>query len=256
MSTTLIAGLIVAGLFLLLAIAYINHIVEGNKLKTARKRADLQDQARRCASLADALPGQLMSVELRLALAELELKWCQQLQAMDKRNSRLRERISGLAGLIAQAQTLKLDLPVRPITTQAQADETSLNLEDILQIFARGARDGLIPAAEAKRWQTEIRRLLVLMHLEHFSNLGQRSLQQNQPAQARLAYERAVQYLRKQPDVSAYAARLRQLEASLERANAMVLALQPGSRSDSELTAAVEEEVEAQDAWKKKNLYE
>lgn len=257
MSSILITGLVLGGLLLLITIAYITHIVERHKLKTARQRAELADQAKRCAVLAGALPGQLMTVELQLALARLELQWSQRLNALDKRNPKIPERIAALSDLLGQAPPARLDIPLRPITSDAQADEIRLRLEDLHLLFARAARDGLLPASEASQWQAEMQRLLVLTHLEHFNNQGQRAMKQGQPRHARLAFERAVQYVRKQPDPSRYASQLRQLESNLARADSLALSTdQPEPGEASELTAGLAEEIQDEGAWKKKNLYE
>ncbi len=61
MSPLVITLLIVGGIFILIAIAYINHMVEQSKLKKARLKADLNDRLRRCADLSESMPGQLMT---------------------------------------------------------------------------------------------------------------------------------------------------------------------------------------------------
>ena len=97
--------------------------------------------------------------------------------------------------------------------------------------------------------------MLVQLHFEFFSNLGQQSLQQNHPGQARLAFERGVQYLRKQPDPARYQAQLQQLEQQLARANAVVLEkVKPTPDETSELTEGLKSIEE--DDWKKKNIYD
>ncbi|MCQ4965794.1 hypothetical protein NE652_12715, partial [Bifidobacterium pseudocatenulatum] len=73
-----------------------------------------------------------------------------------------------------------------------------------------------------KQWIREVRHILVLLHIEFFNNLGQQTMQQNQPGQARLAFERGVQYLRKQQEPQMYAEQLEYLEKLLARANAQV----------------------------------
>lgn len=74
--------------------------------------------------------------------------------------------------------------------------------------------------------------------------------------QARLAFERGAQYLRKQPELARYQAELQQMEAQLARANAMVLNnSQPASEEPSELNEGLKA-LDADDLWKKKNVYD
>ncbi|MEG2795545.1 MAG: hypothetical protein RR958_12960, partial [Pseudomonas sp.] len=86
--------------------------------------------------------------------------------------------------------------------------------------------------------------------------LGQQSLQQNQPGQARLAFERGVQYLRKQQDPKMYAEQLEYLEKLLARANAQVMdKIAPVEGEENQLTAGLKD-VEADADWKKKVIYD
>ncbi|MCY1533339.1 hypothetical protein D9M68_686610 [compost metagenome] len=94
------------------------------------------------------------------------------------------------------------------------------------------------------------------LHIEFFSTLGHQALQQNQPGQARLAFERGAQYLRKQPEPSQYQAALQKLETQLARANAMVVDMgKPTDDAPSELTEGLKS-LEGDDDWKKKNIYD
>ena len=96
----------------------------------------------------------------------------------------------------------------------------------------------------------------MLLHIEFFNNLGQQALQQEQPGQARLAFERGVQYLRKQQEPQVYAEQLAYLEKLLARANAQVLAsTQPVEGEVNQLTEGLKD-AEVNDEWKKKKVYD
>jgi len=95
----------------------------------------------------------------------------------------------------------------------------------------------------------------VLLHIEFFNNLGQQALQQEQPGQARLAFERGVQYLRKQPEPKVYEEQLTYLEKLLARANAQVLdQMEPAENEHNELTNGLKTDEE--ETWKKKVIYD
>ncbi|MCY1442639.1 hypothetical protein D9M71_590160 [compost metagenome] len=65
-----------------------------------------------------------------------------------------------------------------------------------------------------------------------------------------------MQYLRKQDDVGRYQAQLRQMEALLERANAMVLeSVKPDLEEATALTEGLNT-FDDDDLWKKKNVYD
>ncbi|UTW08326.1 hypothetical protein [Pseudomonas benzenivorans] len=254
MSPLVITLLIVGGIFILIAIAYINHMVENSKLEKARFKADLNDRLRRCADLSESMPGQLMTPQLKLLLCRLQLYFSERLLALDK-SAASKTRVDDLRQLIAQGDSIAVRNPPQPVLNEAKAKEVRFQLENLHGQITRCTQDGILQANESKQWLSEIRHMLAQLHIEFFNNLGQQALQQSHPGQARLAFERGVQYLRKQADPSRYQAQLRQLENQLARANAMVLeTVQPVADENSELTQGLKE-LEGDD-WKKKNIYD
>ncbi|HSC83778.1 MAG TPA: hypothetical protein VLC30_09185 [Pseudomonas sp.] len=255
MSPVVITVLIVAGIVILIAIGYINNMVENSKLEKARLKADLNDRVRRSRDVSENMPGQLMSPELKLMLSRLELQLSERLLPLDKGNTDLRTRIGELRELVAKNDAIPVRNAPQQILTEIKAKEIRFLLENLHSQITRSAQEGLLPVQEGKRWIGEIRHMLVQLHLEFFSNLGQQAMQHNQPGQARLAYERGVQYLRKQPDTERYKHQLQQLEQLLLRANAMVLEkAQPTADGHNELVDGLQ--AIEQDDWKKKNMYD
>jgi hypothetical protein len=256
MSPLVITLLVVGGIFMLIAIAYINNMVENNKLEKARLRADLNDRIRRCQDISDAMPGQLMSPQLKALLTRLQLHFNECLLPLDKKNSQLKNHIETLKRLIAMGESIPVSNPPQNILNEAKAKEVRFQLENLHGQITRAARDGVLPGKDAKYWIKETQNLLVILHIEFFNNLGQQALQQQQPGQARLAFERGVQYLRKQPDPARYQVELQKLDKQLARANAMVLnKSQPASDENSELNQGLSS-LESEEDWKKKNIYD
>ena len=256
MTPLMITLLVVAGIALLIAIGYMNHVVENNKLEKARTKVELNDRMRRCGELTETFPGQLMTPALKLLMTRLEMNACQRLLNLDKTNSAVKARLDELSALAAQGESIPVNNPPAPILTEAKAKDVRFLLEALHGQITRAAQDGFLPSNEAKRWIREVRHILVLLHIEFFNNLGQQSLQQNQPGQARLAFERGVQYLRKQQDPQMYAEQLQYLEKLLARANAQVMdKIAPVEGEENQLTAGLKD-VEADADWKKKVIYD
>ncbi len=248
--------LIVAGLSILIAIGYINHMVENSKLDKARLKADLNDRLRRCNEISEALPGQFMGPALKLLLSRFLLQFSERMLTLDKNSAALKERIEELRGQIGKGESISVRNPAQPIVTEAKAKEIRFLLENLHGQITRAAQDGFLLANEAKHWLQETRHMLVQLHIELFSNAGQQALQQNQPGQARLAFERGVQYLRKQPDPSRYHGPLKQLESQLAQANSMVLEnIKPAADEPNQLTDGLKS-LEGDEDWKKKNMYD
>jgi len=251
----LITLLIVAGIALLIVIGYLNNVVENGKLERARLKIELADRLRRCGEITETFPGQFMTPALKLLLTRLELNLNQRQLAVDKHNAALKARIAELEGLIGLGEKIPVNNPPNPIQTEVKAKDVRFLLEALHNQVTRAAQDGFLPAVEAKHWVKEIRHILVLLHIEFFNNLGQQALQKAQPGQARLAFERGVQYLRKQPEPKVYEEQLTYLEKLLARANAQVLdRMTPAEDEHNELTDGLKTDEE--ETWKKKVMYD
>lgn len=256
MSPLVITLLIVSGIAILIVIAYVNHMVENNKLERARLKADLSDRLRRCTGISETIPGQLMTPQLKLLLSRLQLNLAERLLAVDKGSADARARLEELRQQVAQGESIAVRNAPQPIATEAQGKEVRFQLEGLHGQITRAAKEGILPAKDAKHWVGEIRHMLVQLHIELFANLGKQGLQQNQPGQARLAFERGVQFLRKQPEPARYQTALQQFENQLARANALVLDMNsPTADTPSELTEGLKS-LEGDDDWKKKNIYD
>ncbi|MHC6224669.1 hypothetical protein ACYU03_07795 [Pseudomonas sp. X10] len=255
MTPLLITLLIVAGIALLIVIGYLNNVVENNKLERARLKIELAERLRRCGEITETFPGQLMTPALKLLLTRLELNLNQRQLAADKNNAAIESRIAELESLIAQGENLPVNNPPSPIQTEVKAKDVRFLLEALHSQIVRATQEGFLQASEGKRWVKEIRHILVLLHIEFFNNLGQHALQQDQPGQARLAFERGVQYLRKQPEPAVYQEQLTYLEKLLARANAQVLdQLEPAADEVNELTQGLK--TDEDETWKKKAIYD
>jgi hypothetical protein len=249
--------MVVTGIVLLIAIGYLNHVAENKKVERARSMVELNDRLRRCSELSETFPGQLMSPALKLLLVRLELNVIKRLMSLERRNnSNLSERQTELEALVAQGENIKVSNPASPIQTEAKAKDVRFLLEAMHGQVTRAAHDGALQTAEAKHWVREIRNMLVLLHIEFFNNLGQQALNQEQPGQARLAFERGVQYLKNQPEPAPWKEHLLAMERQLARANSMVLDnIAPTDDDTNELTSGLKE-VEADAQWKKKAIYD
>ena len=256
MTPLMITLLVIAGIVILIAIGYMNHVVENNKLEKQRTEIELNDRLRRCGEITETFPGQLMTPALKLLLTRLELNVNQRLLNLNKTSAPIKARIAELNTLVAQGESLPVNNPPAPIQTEAKAKDVRFLLEALHGQVTRAAHDGFLQTSEAKHWIREIRTILVSLHIEFFNNLGLAALSQDQPGQARLAFERGVQYLRNQPDPVTYQQELLAMEKQLARANSMVLTnTAPTDHDDNALTEGLKAD-DSESEWKKKVIYD
>lgn len=257
MTPLMIALLILAGVAILIAIGFLNNAVENAKVERVRLKLELSDRLRRCGQINEAFPGQFMTADLKLLLTRLELNLVQRSLALDKKNESLQERLAELEAEIAKGEEIPITNAAPPIMTEAQAKEVNYHLEGLHHQVIRATQEGYLQQSESRLWVNLIRHVLVLLHIEFFNNLGQQAFQDDQPGQARLAFERGVQYLKKQPDPAAYSEQLDYMNKLLKRANTMVLTnTRPSDNDVNELTAGLKELDEAEGEGRKKVIYD
>jgi len=252
----MIVMLIVTGVALLIAIGYLNNVVESNKVTKTRTQHELKDRLRRCLEISETFPGQLMTPALKLLMARLEQNLCQRQLKLDKRNESAKQRLVELEAEIAKGDAIEVSNPPVPIMTEEKAKDVRFLLEALHAQVTRAAQEEFLPAGEARHWIREIRHILVLLHIEFFNNLGQELLSQDQPGQARLAFERGVHYLRNLAEPQVYEEQLKYLEKMLKRTNSIVLTnLEPAADEVNELTEGLKAD-ESESQWKKKVIYD
>jgi hypothetical protein len=253
LSPVVISGLVVAALFLVIAIGYASQIVEKHNLEKARLRADLNDRLRRCVTVADALPGQMITPQLKTMLTRLELYLCERLLPLERKNPAHAARMQALTSALAGGETAATNPPVK-IASEAQAKQLRLLLEDLHAQVVWAAKQRQLDQDSAKFWLQEIQRLLVQLHVEYFDNMGRQALQQRQPQKARLTFERGIQYLRKQPQTPEHQARIAAFAALIEVAlGAEQERQQPNPEEPSQLAEGLKDLDD--DDWKKNNIY-
>lgn len=255
MSPALITGLVVAGLFVLIAIGVINQIVEKNNLEKARARAELNDRMRRCANLSASVPGQMMTPPLKLLLTRLELYLAAQLLPLDKKNAALSTRLDALRSAVAKGEDIPVPNSPVNIATEAQAKEIRLLLEDLHALIVWANKQNQLEALAAKQWIQHIQRMMVMLHIDYFTNVGHQAMQQGSAHKARLAFERGIQHIRKQPNLTDFQTQLNQLEAHYAHANKLEQTQQqPKLDEPSELAEGLKS-LEGEEDWKKNNIY-
>lgn len=261
MSPTIIAGLLLAGFFLLVVIAYINNIVENHKLKVGRQRAALVELIRRCSILAVSLPDQIMTSKLKKTLVAMELHWAEQLLRTHKSNDKLRDRIERLhadGGAVEHQEPRHVSISIRSVSTEAQFQEIRFALEDFYSLASTAGQNGILSHAEVRYWHQEVRRLLAQMYLDYLNNVVDQSLQRNQLNRARQFCEQAVKYLTKKQDFPDRQVRIDVFNKKLEYITRITAEQQAKKLAEASPlnTLAEEENRELDGEWHKKNFYE
>lgn len=254
MSSVTIIALILGGIVALLVVGYLNNAVEKNKLEKARKKAELSERQQRIETLSESLPRQFLTVAIKQLLHELELHFAEGVLANDAQNKKMEGRALLLKERLELGGQYAIGNPETSMQTEEQVKETRFQLESLQTQLTRAAEERLISVTQLKAATAHIQMQLINLYLDYFRVSGQRFMQQGQPRQARLAYERAVKLLKRQT-APQFTQQLPQFEQLLDRASKLVLEhTQKAVTQNNELAGAVDSE--PVDEWKKKQLYD
>ncbi|SDT97855.1 hypothetical protein [Halopseudomonas salegens] len=254
MSPLLIGGLIIGGLILLIFIGIVSHGLERARLERARLTAEMRARVRLVDDIEKQLPGKVFTPELQQLLLRIRLHLIEKWLRADRGNADASKQLSFTRDQLNNPQPLSR--PDVDITTEAQAKEIRLRLEDLHKLIGQAHTEGVIDKNERQTWTAHIRKALISNALDMFQSLAQQAFQQGKPRMAKLQYERAIAYLQKQNN-PAFADLINQFKAKHQHAERLTVEHERSlDTGNTELSAGVNE-LEAEDeAWKKKAVYD
>jgi hypothetical protein len=125
---------------------------------------------------------------------------------------------------MGKGESIPVNNPPNPIMTEAKAKDVRFLLETLHGQITRAAQDGFLPTNEAKRNGSKRSATCWSCCTSNSSTtLGSSPYSKISRGRHALPFERAVQYLRKQPVPAMYSAPLKDFEAQLARADSLVL---------------------------------
>jgi len=157
----MITLLVIAGIAILIAIGYMNHVVENTKLEKARTKVELNDRLRRCGELTETFPGQFMTPALKLLMTRLELNVCQRLLNLEKTSATTKARITELSALVAQGESIPVNNPPAPILNPRPVPQSRLSSPYERTSRSRAAK----PCQRRSRWHDRFRSITPLFTL-------------------------------------------------------------------------------------------
>ncbi|CEA06290.1 hypothetical protein BN1049_02672 [Pseudomonas saudimassiliensis] len=253
MSPMLIAALVIGGLIILVGIGLLNQAVERARLERARAVAELQARWKHISAVADELPGQFMTIELKTLLLRIQAALLERLVRLDSKQPAHAEQLQTIRQQLDKGELRITNAPV-VITDEATAQRAKQTLSDLLRVLEQSQQDGSLDGPAFHRWSQVLRQHLQQTTLTMFQAIATTALQMGKPRVAKLQYERAIAFLTKdQQSDKGQLAVFRQLLINAEQA---VRQQEQGAPGATELDAGVLALEEDDQAWKKKALYD
>ncbi len=254
MSPLLIGGLVAGGLLLLVIIGIVSHGLERARLQRARATAEMRARVRLVGDIEQQIPAKVFTPDLQHLLLRIRLNLLEKWLQFDRGNAEATQQVSLTREQLNNPQPLsRIDAD---ITSEAQAKEIRLRLEDLHKLIGQAQTDGVIDKNERQKWTAHIRKALISNALDMFQSMAQQAIQQGKPRMAKLQYERAIAYLQKQNN-PAFADLITQFKAKHQHAERLAIEHERAQDSgNTELSAGISV-LEAEDeAWKKKAVYD
>lgn len=255
MSSMTIAALVLGAVFILLILGYLNSAMEKNKLHKARQKAEVVERQQRIQTLAETLPQQFKTSELDQLLQRVELHLAEKILADEPASKKIEARILQLKEQLELGAGQSQSGSKVNLGDESQIKEVRFILESLQTQLVRAAQERILSAAEIKSAVAHIQLQLINLYLDYFRNTGQRLMQQGQPRQAKIFYERGVKLIRRQTSeqfrqqLDGFLQLLAGAEKAVEQQNQQSLG--QGNQLAGEVDSAENEE-----AWKKKQLYD
>ncbi|MAR92347.1 MAG: hypothetical protein CML06_19260 [Pseudomonadales bacterium] len=253
MSTETIVLLSVAGLAALVALFYISHTIEKQRRQNALLIANLSDFTYRLQRLLDVIPPAYLGRDIQLLLLNQIKKRMQRLQELAPGNEKFRKKLDAASAQIEDIKAGGGQTGKPQLKNPEEANQIRALLQELGKVIENFARNKVLSPDSARKHLQFIQASFVDANLNYLLQLGQTAHQEGKPKLALLNYEKALAEMKKHNGSGAYSARMEQVMAQMEVLKAdqgQAPAREPDA--DNELTQAMTELLEEEDAWKKK----
>jgi len=254
-SPLLIGALVAGGVVILISIGFISHAMERARIERARLSAELTARVNVCSGIANQLPGQFMSPDLKKLLLHIEIFLLEKLLRLDRKHVRAQDMLDSAERQLRAPEAQIANPPVK-IDSQMRAKEVKEQLENLNNLLHQAHRDGLLDKAGLMEWSNQISQHLVTTAIQMFQVMAEEGMRQGKPRVAKLQYERAISYLNSLQN-PAYASQIERFRQLLQMAtDATVQMEQSATAQSSELSAGLQELEQTDESWKKKSVYD
>lgn len=253
MSTELIIVLSVLGGAGLIALFYISHTIEKQRRQRALLIANLSDYAFRMQRLLDMIPAVYLGKDIQLLLLGQIKKRMERLKELAPSNDKFRKKLDSTNEQIAEISASTGKQAKTVLKSPQEANELRSLLQELSKVIENFTQNKLITVEEARRHLGFVQASFVDANLNFLLQTAEASRQDKKPKLAILNYEKALAEMKKRNQKGAYSQRMEQVNAIINELKAESgQVVESDEPEDTELTQAMNELIEEEDAWKKK----
>lgn len=255
MSTELIIGFVVVGVFVLGGVFYVNRNLEKEKAKKAVLVGTLSETTHRLQRIIDTIPDAYIHKDLKLVILTEMHKRLEKLVEISPEQESFKKKLESTTAMIAetQANTGKKQEP-RVVSPQ-QANEIRALLQELTKIIESFRDTNVIPGAAANVFLAHVHDSFVEANVSYLTLLGDQSRGERKWKLAVHHYQKGMAELAKRNQNGRYNDKLAQLKAMCDELNQHAdneSGVQRKAEDSSELTKGMSDFVSEEEAWKKK----
>ncbi|RLT98074.1 hypothetical protein [Ketobacter sp.] len=253
MSTELIIILSIVGGAGLIGLFYISHSIEKQRRQRALLIANLSDHAFRLQRILDSVPAAYTGKDIQLLLLGQIKKRMERLKDLAPGNEKFHKKLESTNAQIAEVTGATTPQTKPQLKCPEEANEIRTQLQDLSKVIEGFTQNKVISVDEARRYLSQLQSSFIDANLNYLLQVAENTRRENKPKLAILNYEKALAEMKKRNQKGAYDERMAQIGAIINE-----LKIEAGHQveedttENNELTQAMDEMIEEEDAWKKK----
>lgn len=255
MSTELIIGIIVLGVFVLGGVLYVNRNIEKEKAKKAVLIGQLSETTHRLQRIIDTIPDAYIHKDLKLVILNEMQKRLEKLVEVAPEQESFKKKLESAKAMIAECQSNTAKKQEPRITNPQQANEIRALLQDLTKIIETFRDSNVIPGAAANVFLAHVHDSFVEANVSYLTLLGDQSKNERKWKLAVHHYQKGMAELAKRNQNGRYNEKLAQMKALCDELSHRAdeeSGVQRKAEDVSELTKGLSDLANEEDAWKKK----
>lgn len=258
MTIELAIALVLAGLLVLVATAFIVHTIERNRQEKKRLQGSLKKKAADLHYMLDHFPDNFLGSDLKGLVCKSAIDVYEQLNRLEPRNPNHQRALSGMVLRLADTERQRSGQQYHPLESHVQIKEVKSLLGMLNNFIAKLANQKSISVTQANQFTAQMQRLFAQTYIDNYIIAAQEAEQASKYKLAVHNYGIAIDKIIKENMAGVYAANLDNFRQRIQELRQIGgLEASPTSvASDEDLDSEWNKFMADEEAWKKKSQYD
>ena len=242
MSPAVIVTLILVGIVVMVGAAFVAQSVENARKERQRKISIINERIRNLSSMANDIPNNYMTADLRLFMLGLLKQNCQAILEIDARHSIAKSQLQQLEEQIQQPFKSELDALQPPFNDPITAQGIRARIKDLVNTIVAMNKEGSLEKSLAVKYVNQGKMMFELITIDITLLSARRAESEKKTKAAAVHYSNCFKRLKKINTQNQFQRRLNHLSSKLAALK---------EKLDQEQAALQNQKPEEQDEWSK-----